>query len=567
VNRIECCLASVVAAVLTVALTWPIAPRLDRVGRVDSGDGRYSIWNVAWVAHALTTNPRHLYDANIFSPHENTLAYSEANLVAGAIAVPMWLLTKNPYAASNWVILCSFVLSALTTYALVRRLTGSVPAAAVGAIGFAFSPFVFSHIPHVQLLMTFGMPLTLLLLHDFVGAPAPVRAIKLGAATALTGLSCGYYGIFAVLVTALGLIWFGVAFRRWRDPRYWMLAGLAGVPAISIVTPFLIPYSSIQFGRTLDEARIFSVTWQSYFASPMMMDRWMLPVLESLGSWREVLFPGFLTLALAAMSVRQTFRSRQTVPLVATRSVVGFYVAVAGLAFWASLGPDWGLYTLLHWTVPFASLLRAPARFGVLVTLSAAVLSGIGFANLMRPFTGFPRNAIVATVVALAIAKAVVGPLAMPDAPRLTEAQRRLIDMPVGVVAHFPYFIDRADRHRHTEYMLTSTFHWKPLINGYSDYAPADIREDMPKLAAFPAPEAWSVMRKRRTRYVLVHWRLYPPEDRPWLELQMRQLVNCLRPIVDSTSVGLYEIIGWPDATESGPAGPAEADPSTGQGK
>ena len=566
-NRIEFCLAAVVAAVLTVALTWPIAPRLDRVGRVDSGDGRYSIWNVAWVAHALTTNPRHLYDANIFSPHENTLAYSEANLVAGAIAVPAWLLTKNPYAASNWVILCSFVLSALTTYALVRRLTGSVPAAAVGAIGFAFCPFVFSHIPHVQLLMTFGMPLVLLLLHDFVGAPAPARAMKLGAATALTGLSCGYYGIFAALVTALGLIWFGIAFRRWRDLRYWVLAGLAGVLAITIVAPFFIPYTSIQFGRTLDEARIFSVAWRSYFASPMMLDRWMLPILESLGSWREVLFPGFLTLGLAAMAVWQTFRSRQTVRLVATRAVVGFYVAVAGLAFWTSLGPDWGLYSLLHWTVPFASLLRVPARFGLLVTLAAAVLSGIGFANVLRPLTRSAKYGTVAVVLALAIAKAVVGSLAMPDAPRLTEAQKRLIVMPVGVVAHFPYFIDRADRHRHTEYMLTSTFHWKPLINGYSDYTPADVREDMPKLAAFPEPAAWSVMRDRRTRYVLVHWRLYPPEDRPRLALQVRQLVNYLRPIVDSTSVGLYEIIAWPEATETAVAGPAEAEPSTRQDK
>jgi hypothetical protein len=30
-------------------------------------DGRWSIWVVAWVAHALTTNPLRLYEANITS--------------------------------------------------------------------------------------------------------------------------------------------------------------------------------------------------------------------------------------------------------------------------------------------------------------------------------------------------------------------------------------------------------------------------------------------------------------------------------------------------------------------
>ncbi len=74
-----------VAAVLAVVFTWPIAGRFGSAGRVDSGDGRFSIWNVAWVAHALTDASADLYDANIFSPAENTLAFSEANIVAGAI--------------------------------------------------------------------------------------------------------------------------------------------------------------------------------------------------------------------------------------------------------------------------------------------------------------------------------------------------------------------------------------------------------------------------------------------------------------------------------------------------
>ena len=101
--------AAIAAAVL---MTWPLATDLGRLGRTEnSGDARFSVWNVAWVAHALTTNPLDVYDANIFFPHRRALAFSEANLGAGTLAVPVWLATKNPFAAHNSVVLMAFVLS------------------------------------------------------------------------------------------------------------------------------------------------------------------------------------------------------------------------------------------------------------------------------------------------------------------------------------------------------------------------------------------------------------------------------------------------------------------------
>ena len=81
---------------LAIVMTWPLASGLDRLGRTaNSGDARVSVWNVAWVAHALLTDPADLFDANIFHPHKNTLAFSEANLVAGVVALPAWWLTRQ----------------------------------------------------------------------------------------------------------------------------------------------------------------------------------------------------------------------------------------------------------------------------------------------------------------------------------------------------------------------------------------------------------------------------------------------------------------------------------------
>src|SRR5918994_5117607 len=110
------------ATALSVTLTYPVAFNIDRIGRVNTDDGRWSIWVVSWVAHSLTTAPLRVFDANIFYPHRYTLAFSEANLGAGTLAVPVWTLTKNPYTTHNVVFLMSFVLAFAGAYYLTKYL-------------------------------------------------------------------------------------------------------------------------------------------------------------------------------------------------------------------------------------------------------------------------------------------------------------------------------------------------------------------------------------------------------------------------------------------------------------
>lgn len=530
-----------VAIVCTIVFTWPMAARFGSAGRVDSGDGRFSIWNVAWVAHALTTDPLQLYDANIFYPNPNTLAYSEANLFAGALAAPVWLLSANPHAASNWTILCSFVFSFVLTYALVRRLTGSVIGAFVAAMAFAFCPYVFAHTPHVQLLQTFGLPLGLLALHAFVEQPRVSTAVRLGLALALAGLACGYYGIFAGLMAALGVVWFGAADGRLREGRYWLLATGAACVSVLVVAPFFVPYLDVRaagFERSLEEARLFSVRWRSYFASAQLFDRWMLALI---GQWREVLFPGFLSILLSAMTVWIVFVSKASPVRAANRRTVGFYLVLTALAVWTSLGPDAGLYAVLHETVPVFEMIRAPARFGVLVTLALAVLAGIGAASLVATAHPARRRLLVAALVVVSIGGSIVGYLPLVDAPPVDPVYARLAGLPRGPVVELPYFSERHERHRHTEYMLMSTYHWQPLVNGYSDHTPADAFEAAPRLATFPSHEAWVVIAERRTRYLVIHWHIYGDLGRP-----VRARVEGdprLHLLVETPRMSLYQVV------------------------
>ncbi|HEX4346934.1 MAG TPA: hypothetical protein VHZ73_05140, partial [Vicinamibacterales bacterium] len=150
-------------AVLACVATWPLAlhPRSLVYEIAVNFDAQFSVWNVAWVARALLSDPLHVFNANIFYPHSWTLAYSEANLGAGALAAPVYWLTKNPYAAHNAVVLLSFALSGTGAYLLARHISLDRRAAAVAGICFAFCPHIFGHLPHIQLLMDAGLPFSL----------------------------------------------------------------------------------------------------------------------------------------------------------------------------------------------------------------------------------------------------------------------------------------------------------------------------------------------------------------------------------------------------------------------
>src|SRR5262245_64106109 len=206
---------------LVVVNTWPLAARLDRIGRAESHDGRYGLWQAAWVARAIVTDPLHVYDANIFYPHRSTLAFSEPSLLAGVLGLPAYLATRSAYATHNLAVLAFFLLSFVCAYLLGRYLTGDTMAAIALGIAFAFSPYMFARTAQLPMLAIFGLPLSLAAMHALVEKPSGRTALRVAGALLLQALACGYYTIFAILVVAFGMVFFGLQDGRWRSGTFW----------------------------------------------------------------------------------------------------------------------------------------------------------------------------------------------------------------------------------------------------------------------------------------------------------------------------------------------------------
>jgi hypothetical protein len=188
--------------------------------------------------------------------------------------------------------------------------------------------------------------------------------------------------------------------------------------------------------------------------------------------------------------------------------------------------------------------MRAPVRLAVIVVFALAVLAGCAVAPLLsrmrRPVW------VGALLVTLAIADHVVS-LRFPTPAPPSPAYLALAQLPVAPVIEMPFF-DRMSRFypRHTIYMLMSTTHWMPLVNGYSDYSPPDFAGNAVALAPFPYPGAFAVARRLGVRYVMFHLNVYDAKTRAEVEDRLKQFAVYLRPLYTDADTRLYEIAGFP---------------------
>lgn len=529
------------AVALTAVFTYPLAFKLGSVGRINTDDGRWSIWVVSWVAQALLTDPSGVFQANIFYPHRNTLAYSEANLVEGALGVPVWALTQNPYATHNVVALLSFVIAGVGAYYLTRYLTGHRGAAAVAGVLFAFCPFAFARTAHIQLMFTGGIPFCLLAFHRLVDRVSVSRAAALGVLLWLQALACAYYGIFAGLMVGLGTLVVAATRRRWLDRDYWTAIALAAFVSIGLTVPFYLPYVTVQeelgFARTLEDAQMYSANAGAWLASSAWAHRWWLPYISG---FSEVLFPGIVATVLGLAGLVVAARSRPD------RELTIFYGLTAVLAFWLSFGPDAGLYTAFFHAIPVFSMLRAPSRIGIVVLLCLVVFSAVAVRALLarRGRSGL----WTAALLVIAAADLMRAPLdVFRTVEPFPETYRTLASLPPAPVAEFPFFYRRNEFPRHAYYMLNSTTHWMPLINGYSDHIPQEFRDQVIALSSFPTRHSFQLLGRVGTRYVLFHLNLYDAVGRERLLERIDTYGAYLRPLVREGDVWLFEIVDFPN--------------------
>lgn len=327
---------------LTVAFAWPFSAHTGTRVLAPGTDTDLPIWTIGWDVHAFFTKPWALFDANIFFPYRNTLAYSENSLGAALMAAPWIWLTGNTTQAMNLVVLLSTPLVAIGTYGLGRVLGLSRTAALVAGFVAAFAPVRFLRLEQFHVANTGFMPFTLAALHLYLrdGRARDLRmAVACFSAQAVTSGHGGAMTLFAVGVV---LVWAWlqgapvVVGRRLGDLGWPGLLALA--PVALVFVPYRMAARDIGLTRVFDD---WTVNLVSFVSAPSRLDAGLVAWATSRwpdAAWLQqppdvYLFPGLVPLLMGAYALVAASRaSRRTDPLVYWRAI-GVALNLITLAF------------------------------------------------------------------------------------------------------------------------------------------------------------------------------------------------------------------------------------------
>lgn len=305
------CLIFLAFVALTTLMTWPwMRHPLDTVS--DLGDPYNIAYTLWWDYHQTFHNPRHLFDATIFYPYRDTLAFSEHDYGIALLFFPLFALGVRPLTVHSLATFLAFVLSGYGAFRLARTLTNSYGAAWVAGIAFAFIPYRFQRLPHLHYIFAGWIPLLFEALVLFVRGRTWRRAAWLGVAFLLNALTCISWFILTLIPLGLSAAFLVVWYGAWRTRTLWLRGAVALGAASLALLPFLLPYRRVAalygFVRDAKEVKNYSATALNWLAASPRLKLW-----EGLGGVAATeemsLFPGLL-LPLLAFAALVLFNTR-----------------------------------------------------------------------------------------------------------------------------------------------------------------------------------------------------------------------------------------------------------------
>ncbi|MBW2288282.1 MAG: hypothetical protein JRG90_10720 [Deltaproteobacteria bacterium] len=503
-------------ALIALALygSWPLLGCVDscfidyfaihdaQTAHFEMPDTRLNSWILAWVQHALFESPTTLFDTNVFYPASNTLAGSEHLLGVALQTLPFRLFSDGAVMLHQSALILSFALLAINTFFFVRWAAGSTWGALLAGAAAAFMPWRFSELGHLQLLSVQWIPLIWM----------------------LAGRVLAYLTLLSTGVIVLTL-W--IATR----PEFRAVLRLAGAVALptAIVALTSIPYiSRFSAFRFAENSTTDFVSMPGLFLSflkPPLALRADLAGLAPVTYHLPLVVLAFAALALgwwfaAPRSAPDTLRRR-------TRVLTAALLVACATAMVLMLGRRIELSgtTILlpgHWLaqfVPGYSQMRAEFRWGIVIGLAGPALAGIGIAWLENQLRALPQA--TARILALGSARAVTLALfalnicwfqlpsrdAWVDAKDVLRAHQALAKLEPGVTVEIPWRIHRISTASNgSRYMIGSSLHWNPILNGYTAYVPPSYHFLQRLAQSLPDPTAIEkLQRLTGLRWIVVH--------------------------------------------------------------
>ncbi|MFQ6108607.1 MAG: discoidin domain-containing protein [Candidatus Aminicenantales bacterium] len=531
---------------LTLLMTYPAVIHMGS-GVKDLGDPLLNSWIISWNAKKiLGLDIKDYFDANIFFPHKRTLAYSEHLFTQSLLALPVLIVSRNAILSYNFVLFLSFITTGFGMYLLARHLTSSHWAGLVAGIIFAFSPFLFGHLGHMQIITAGGIPLSFLFLHKFFKHERWRDLLLFTLFFVLQVLANSYYALYLSLFSALYIILYMVTEKKFRDWLFWVKTTVFVLIVVAVAGPFFRQYYLVRKEMGFFRRITAYASLKSFLAAPPL-NRLYGDITAPFLKHEAPLFPGILASVLALSGVVcALLRKRRGKPLVERHILV--YSVIGGLAFLFTFGPH-GPYILLYKYVPGFDGLRVASRWHIFVMFSMAVLAAFGAKAVWRFL--FPKKTL-ALLAAIAIPLVIlIEYLSIPIPVKKVRVKEDVPEVYRWLAERegdFPFIElplpEPGERIAKIECprVYYSTYHWKKMVNGYSGFFPPVYYELMRRWKDFPLEKNIHDLKRLGVRYVVIHPDLYKEKEAVHVLAGIPSLAKDMHLIAQIEEALVYEL-------------------------
>ena len=356
--------------------------------RDELAQGRLPLWNpYTYSGHPLLADPQ---TALFYPLGDLFLLWPGSSLASRLYALELETLFHLALAGAG-------------TALFVHSLTRSRWAGLVAGITFAFSGYLTGYPPLQLAILRTGvwLPILMGLVRYTLAHPTRRRGWMGLALAGATAFLAGHGQTFLHLATAL-LSWtLFLLIRQWTGwraalPRLLKL-GLAALFALGLVTVQLWP--SWEFTRLSVRASLDLATAGTGFP---LQDAWQLLFPRALTHFAPQ-YISVVGLALALLALLTLPLDRRD------RAPRLFFLGLALVAFWLSLGNEGGLFPLFYRWLPGWSLFRQQERLAYLTTFGLSVLAGYGLLSIQRLASPLPRRLALTVLLGFLAATAVFG--------------------------------------------------------------------------------------------------------------------------------------------------------------
>lgn len=493
-------------------------------------DPLFNLWVLKWGAHQIGLGMPDFWNANIFYPTHGTLAFSD-HLLGPAAQLALFLkIVPNAIAGYNFLLFTTFVGTALATCWVARRAGMSWTAAVLAGWMFAFSPYRFSQIAHLQLLIAQWIPLTLWF-WDRLLVERTAKNAALFLVFYLLHLTGGCYLAYMIHFPLLALLANRALSERRalvsaRALRVLLPVALVAAGAVAaIFLPYLRVSHSLGLVRTGDEIRQLAAIPASYF-SPAPQSVYFTAgvrgwLRSALGEDRAkaflrpegALFAGFLPTVLFIVGMAAVLRAWRRRGERLDSWDRG--LAISGLCCFALTFAI--IYEPLMRVIPGLSGMRVPARFYFFVSFTLVWFAARGADGLLRrlpkPWTRVVLAAVFALILAVELTPHRLHWSALGGEEEISGAYRWIAREPsVKAVIELPIHDDSSE----ALYLYNSTVHWKPIANGFSGYDPPSHQALVERIHFLPEQDGFDLLREDWITHLVVH------ADNPRREARLR---------------------------------------------